>query len=251
MKTLQTGLVSVTFRPLPPAAVIDLTRQAGLQAIEWGGDVHVAPGELALAREVGAQTRAAGLAVASYGSYLMLGRGEAFGPVLATAVALQAPSIRLWAGKISSADISAMGRAAMVEELHRAAVAAAAHGVVLSLEHHEGTVADNPESAANLIEAAGLPAVRTHWQPLVAPDEAGQFRSFQRLREHVLHLHVFWRDAATNAWLPLSEGRSFWGKLFREARAAPHVQTALIEFVKDGKPEQLLADALVLREMMD
>ena len=248
---MKTGVVSVTFRPLKPAEIIALTKQAGLQSIEWGGDVHVPPGETGLAREVAAQTRSAGLEVAGYGSYFMLGSGGEFGPVIETAIALQAPVIRLWAGKIASADILPEARAAMAAELHGCAVAAAGRGITLSLEHHQGTAADHAGSAANLIDAAGLPAVRTHWQPLTQHDDTWQFRSFERLRDHVLHLHVFWRNASTNAWLPLSEGRSFWEKLLAEARTAPHAGAALIEFVKDGTPEQFLADAQVLRKMVE
>jgi hypothetical protein len=43
---IQTGLVSITFRQLSPPAIIDLVRQAGLEGIEWGGDVHVPHGDL-------------------------------------------------------------------------------------------------------------------------------------------------------------------------------------------------------------
>jgi hypothetical protein len=50
------GLVSITFRALPPADIIRLTAECGLQAIEWGADVHVPPGDLAGARRVGAET---------------------------------------------------------------------------------------------------------------------------------------------------------------------------------------------------
>ena len=41
-----TGLTSVTFRKLDPLQVIQLTKSAGLQSIEWGGDIHVPAGDL-------------------------------------------------------------------------------------------------------------------------------------------------------------------------------------------------------------
>ena len=64
-----TGLLSVTFRSLPFERIIDLTVQAGLDGIEWGGDVHVPPGELKLAERIGQAARGAGLVNFSYGSY--------------------------------------------------------------------------------------------------------------------------------------------------------------------------------------
>jgi len=63
---MKTGLVSVSFRQLAPAAIIDLCLQTGLSSIEWGGDIHVPHGEESTASEVGAMTRSAGLSVAAY-----------------------------------------------------------------------------------------------------------------------------------------------------------------------------------------
>ena len=56
-----TGLLSVTFRNLPFERIIEMTAQAGLDGIEWGGDVHVPPGELKLAERIGQAAREAGL----------------------------------------------------------------------------------------------------------------------------------------------------------------------------------------------
>ena len=53
------GLTSVTFRGLSPAEILRLACRAGLQCVEWGGDVHVPPEDPALARRVGDATRAA------------------------------------------------------------------------------------------------------------------------------------------------------------------------------------------------
>src|SRR5690242_18609852 len=98
------GLVSVTFRQLPPQQIVELAAQGGLAAIEWGGDVHVPHGELQTARRVLERTRQAGLQVAAYGSYYRVGvspaQGLAFESVLETALALQAPTIRVWAGQL-------------------------------------------------------------------------------------------------------------------------------------------------------
>ena len=66
---MQAGLVSVTFRSLTWRQTLELARQAGLTAIEWGGDIHVPHGALTHARQVGAATCQAGLRVAAYGSY--------------------------------------------------------------------------------------------------------------------------------------------------------------------------------------
>ena len=61
-----TGLLSVTFRNLPFEQIIDLTVQAGLDGIEWGGDVHVPPGELKPAERIGQAAREADAAPGSH-----------------------------------------------------------------------------------------------------------------------------------------------------------------------------------------
>ncbi len=68
MAQLRSGLVSVTFRQLTPSAIITLVTRAGLDGIEWGGDVHVPHGDLVRARQVRQQTIQAGLQSAAYGS---------------------------------------------------------------------------------------------------------------------------------------------------------------------------------------
>ncbi|MCL2298765.1 MAG: sugar phosphate isomerase/epimerase, partial [Firmicutes bacterium] len=95
---MKCGLTSVTFRKLGWRAVIQIARACGFDGIEWGGDIHVPPGEVALAREVHLATVEAGLSVLSYGSYYRLGGEEPFRPVLDAALALQADTIRVWAG---------------------------------------------------------------------------------------------------------------------------------------------------------
>ena len=66
---IKTGMVSVTFRQFDVDEVIRRTKEAGLMAIEWGGDVHVPHGDLDKARYTADKMRENGLEIASYGSY--------------------------------------------------------------------------------------------------------------------------------------------------------------------------------------
>lgn len=45
MAQVKTGLVSVTFRQKSVEEIAALTAEAGLSGVEWGGDVHVPPGD--------------------------------------------------------------------------------------------------------------------------------------------------------------------------------------------------------------
>jgi len=111
------GLVSITFRELPPEQIISLATEAGLGSIEWGGDVHVPHGDLKSAQRVARLTADAGLEVSAYGSYYRAaGRqstGVDFESVYKTALALGAPIIRVWAGGVGSSRADAAVREAV------------------------------------------------------------------------------------------------------------------------------------------
>ena len=95
-----TGLVSISFRKETPQTLIRASREAGLEKIEWGGDVHVPVGDLARAKQVGEETRAAGLDPCAYGSYFRIGISplDEWQRTIDTALALGAKLIRVWAG---------------------------------------------------------------------------------------------------------------------------------------------------------
>ncbi|GAB1509519.1 sugar phosphate isomerase/epimerase family protein [Actinophytocola sp. KF-1] len=228
------GLVSVTFRQLTPAEVIALAAGAGLAAIEWGGDVHVPVGDLRTAREVAARGADHGLAVEAYGSYYRAD-GD-FGPVLETALALGAPRIRVWAGAQGSAEEP--DRAAVVEELRKAAALANGEGVEIAVEYHANTLTDTLESALDLF--AAVPALRPYWQPPIGSTVEDALAAVPALDP--VAVHVFsWADDGTR--LPLAARESLWRPVFAALPADRH---ALLEFVRDDSPESFHADATTL-----
>jgi 3-dehydroshikimate dehydratase len=68
-----TGLVSVTFRELKPLDIVKLTKESGLDGIEWGGDIHCPPDNAQAASEISALMAQNGLSSISYGSYYQVG----------------------------------------------------------------------------------------------------------------------------------------------------------------------------------
>ena len=275
---ISSGLVSVTFRHLPPEDIVDLAQQAGLGAIEWGGDVHVPPGDLVRARQVGCMTATAGLQVCAYGSYYRVGTGEGqdFKAVLSTALALGAPLIRVWAGQKGSRESSPADWERVAADSRLICDLAAREGLMVAYEFHGGTLTDTNESARRLLEMADHPALRCYWQP---PRGAGlphpcgcaggaETRSAGRaynidglalVGPWLANLHVFhWISAAAGSSSgapvvtrrPLAEGSPDWPVYLREAVSGGKPRCALLEFVRDDRPEQLLEDAAVLKRWL-
>jgi sugar phosphate isomerase/epimerase len=247
------GLASVTFRQLPALEIIRLGSRAGIEGIEWGGDVHVPPGRLDLAREVRMATEQAGLEVAAYGSYYRAGSGEeAFGPVLETAVELGAPMIRIWAGAKGSAETSAEGRREVAGDLRRICDLAAKANRLVTCEWHGGTLTDTAASANDLLEAAAHPALRTYWQPRTRGERAAGLREMDVALPLLGGLHVFHWHLQTAERLPLAEGEGGWLAYLNKAANAPGSGPlfASIEFVRGGNPAQFLDDAETLRSWL-
>lgn len=246
------GLVSITFRALSPAQVLELAARAGLQAIEWGGDVHCPHGDVLRATEVAALTRARGLTVGAYGSYYRLGvseaQGLAFSAVLASAQALGAPRIRVWAGATGSAQTSPEQRAAVIADARRCAELAAAVGIRVLSEWHGGTLTDTLSSGRDFLTAVAHQNFATVWQPSVGLSVDETLVELAGLLPWVEHLHVFhW---AQHKRLPLVDGVDRWQRYLALAATAKRPLIAALEFVQRDDPDQLLRDGATLAQLL-
>jgi 3-dehydroshikimate dehydratase len=246
------GLVSVTFRQLSPERIAELCVKTGLKTIEWGGDIHVPPGDAAVASRVGEMTRASGLSIAAYGSYYRLAatEGPAFGDVLASAVALGAPAIRVWAGRRGSADTDGAGRRAVADDALRCADLAGSKGISLCYEFHDGTLTDTTESAVELLAETGHPFIRTLWQPPHGKTLEECVASLRALMPRLHHIHVFhwWPDPARRC--ALADGRTRWERYVAELKTSSKDADLLLEFVRDNEPVALEEDAQTLRGIL-
>jgi len=240
------GLASVTFRQLGWRGVIQAAADCGLTCVEWGGDVHVPPGDVALAREVHQATADAGLAVLSYGSYYRLGAQGEFEPILDSALALHAGTIRVWPGVKASAQYTAEEFEQAAADARAIADMAAPHGVSIAFEFHRGTLTDTAESALALLAAVGRGNVKTYWQPNPERTHEANLAAIAAVLPHLenVHVHVTERDKVQ---LPLEAVLPQWRDYMEVARG--HARAALIEFVKDSDPAQCARDAEQLRRL--
>ena len=252
---LKPGLVSITFRQLSPEAVVAAAVDAGLQGIEWGGDVHVPHGDVAAAERVAKLTADAGLAVSAYGSYYRLGGGDdpvPFAAVLESAEALGAPYVRVWAGRQGSdaADQDHWKRVA--HDAHDAADAAGRAGLGLTLEWHGNTLTDTADAAKRLFREADHPNLYCFWQPRNNRPMRVSLDDLDAALPRLAGLHVFHWEGPDNERRPLHEGRERWERYLAKAAPALEGQDAFasLEFVQDAEPANLNRDAATLRELL-
>lgn len=256
----QAGLVSVTFRSKSPQEIVELARRAGLECIEWGGDVHVPHGDLQRAREVRRLTGAAGLRVSSYGSYYRAWPEEPcpFEQVLETALELGAPLVRIWAGKTGSSGAPPEHYSRVAEQAHRAAELAAEAGAAVALEYHNDTLTDTIGSALALVKEVAHPNLGLYWQPRPELSVEQNLAALRALLPWLRCLHVFhWQVDAGHPGgyirRPLAEGAAGWKQYLSAAAEGSEPLPAsvplpgLLEFVREDREDALLEDAASLK----
>lgn len=259
MQGLQAGLVSVTFRQLPPREVVELAAEAQLAGIEWGGDIHVPHGDLSRAGAVGRMTRDAGLSVAAYGSYYVVGISEGdglhFEEVLVTALELGAPLIRVWAGRAGPGQTDAAQRQLIVTDSRRIAGLAADARVRVAYEFHGGTMTETASSTLGLLRDVGHANMTTLWQTPVGMGDADCAESLLQLLPAVQNLHVFyWGLGQFADRHPLTDGADRWrmliGLLGQNQHRPPGGRYLLLEFVAGDAPDAFHRDARALRGLI-
>lgn len=241
---LISGMVSVTFRNYNVDEVIKTVKKAGLEGIEWGGDIHVPHGDTKKAAYTATSCSSAGLKIFSYGSYYKAGQGQDFTAILETAAALGAPNIRIWAGVKGSAE-SIGDRAAIMEDIIACADRAAEYGMTLSFEYHGGTLTDNAESAVKLINDLDCHNVYLYWQPDQYNDMNYNIEALKKVLPYLLNVHVFTWD--NNNRYRLSDGKIIWKKYIDIIKSDKKSHGMFLEFTSDNTESAFLEDAHTLK----
>lgn len=250
MNKMRLGMTSVTFRQKIAEEIIRLATKAGLDGIEWGGDLHVPAGDIETARRIGELTRSAGLQVLSYGSYYRCGQEEDFAPVLASAKALGAPVIRVWAGDRAYEALSEEKRKELADTLRTAAESACEEGVTVALEYHRGTATQTIGGTLSLLREVRHGNLFSYWQPNPEISVSEQLAEIDALLPFLQNVHVFcWTEKEERR--PLSEGRARWTEYLRHVREGGRLHDLILEFVRDDAEETFLADARTLHELAD
>lgn len=250
---ISTGLVSVSFRKLSPREVVDLVVEAELDGIEWGGDVHVPHGDTKKAREVCKITYDAGIEIPAYGSYYRTGwddpQNPSFEAVLESALELKTPCIRVWAGNIGSERADESWWEKVVEDSTRIATMAGQEGVTVAFEYHANTLTDTNDSAMELIRRVDHQNMKSYWQPPIDQNIPERIEGLTQVLPYLAHIHAY--QWAGRERMPFSEGFDEWKRYFEIVKGAGKKCYALLEFVKDDEPAQLLEDAKALRRVLE
>ena len=241
------GLVSVSFRGHTPREILCAMRDAGLDRIEWGSDVHAPCRDAQGLDALAALMREFGIACCSYGTYFRLGATpiSELEPYILAAKRLGTDTLRVWCGTRSGEDTRKDERHTLLADCRAAANLAQAHGVILCTECHLGTFTERPEDALWLMEEIASPHFRTYWQPFQTRTVEQNLTYLRMLAPYVTHLHVFqWKGGDK---FPLAAGIAEW-QAYLALLESPH--TLLLEFMPDNSLGTLPREADALRQIM-
>lgn len=245
------GLCSVTFRHMTVKQVIETAKKSSISGIEWGGDRHVPPGSVERAEEVAKFMEQAKLETVSYGSYYRAGYDKnefSFETVLDTAIELKAPAIRVWAGRLGSADADQHNRNKVVADIRRIADLATRHQITINLEYHARSLTDTPESAKRLMREIDHSNVYLYWQPAVGETIENRLKSIEIINPWLSHVHVFhWKEIER---LSFEDGMGEWKQYLRQLEPREGTRYLLMEFVKNDDPEQFYHDVKNLKSLI-
>lgn len=227
------GLCSVTFRDKSPKEIIKLVKDAGLETIEWASDPHVPETNTNITKEIALEMNQANLKTSSYGTYYRLGTFENFQPYIETAKILNAPVIRIWAGKESSINTSQASREKIIEDAKRISKLASKENLIIGLEYHLNTLTDTPESAIQLMKEINLSNMLLYWQPAENLSIQERLESIPKLAPWIINIHIFhWENY--NKRFPLADGFDEWKKYIEKIeKNSPHELNYLLEFVPE------------------
>lgn len=266
------GICSVTLNDCSIEEVIQVTKDSGLKAIEWGGKIHVPPTEESNAQKVSRLMAENGLLTSSYGSYYRLGVSEedgmSFESVLRTASILGAPTIRVWAGSKDREDASEEEIHAVLEDAGRIAAMAAAKGISITFEFHGGTLTNSAKNARQLADELPHKNIYFSWQQPHGFTLDECLQGLDDLLPRLSTVHVYYwtigswdRNTKSDAvdsliWPddyfmhPLADGAERWTRYIEKINQSDEDHFALLEFVKEGTIDQVKEDAASLLQLV-
>ena len=240
----QTGLVSVSFRPLTVDRIMDLCVENDLRYVEWGSDIHVPCDDKERLSYLAAEQKRRGLICSSYGTYFRVGINpvEEIDAYIAAAKTLGTNILRLWCGKKNYEDFTPEEKEKIFSDAKKIATIAEKEDVYVCMECHNKTLTNCLQGALELMETVNSKHLGMYWQP-------NQYRSFEENMEYaraisrcVTQIHVFnWEEK--NRY-PLADAVKIW-RSYLSCFEGDH--TLLLEFMPNNLPEELPAEAEALR----
>ena len=243
MNLYKLGLVSVSFRKYSPEEIIIAAKNAGLECIEWGSDIHAPAGDTDKLNKIAELRKKHGITCCSYGTYFTLGTTDLseLENYIQSAKILGTNVLRVWCGKKNKAEHTDSERILFLEECKKAAKIAEENGAYICMECHNWSYTETIDGALDLMNFVNSPNFLMYWQPNQFMDENTNLNYAETISPYCKLIHAFnWKG---DNRFSLADGVEIWKKYLGKLK---DVKTVLLEFMPDDRIESLETEAKAL-----
>ncbi len=243
---IESGLVSVSFRSSSAEEIVKAAKEANLNHIQWGSDIHAPCSDMQKLVRISDLCLKNGISC-SYGTYFRFGQdnpNDLYDYIRAAKV-LNTGLLRLWCGTKGSVEYTQSELNRIYADCKLAAKIAENEGVVLGLECHNFTLTDTKESAITLMREVNSPAFKMFWQPNQFKTAQENIEYAKLLAPFVVCVHVFnWNKSEK---YPLAEAEEIWADYLTSFGGDI---LALLEFMPDDSIDSLTTESDSLRRII-
>ncbi len=191
---MKIGFTSNSFRQIKSLdKIVEIAVAAGVDCIEWSGDIHVKNADDAKAAK--ALCDKAGIEICSYGSYYRVGSKNAaeWQSVCETANALGAASIRVWLGSEDSEKTGIEAYENLLDDARKICAVAESFGLLVCPECHGNTYNNNTDAFLKIRDDIGSACFKTYFQSRYRRKEYDLDR-IERTMPYIENVHVSFFD---------------------------------------------------------
>lgn len=245
MGSLKIGVASVTFRNKTISQVVEIAKNAGVEFIEWGGDVHVKTlDDAILAKKLCDENN---IKISSYGSYYRTGCSdkEDWIEICRIASEMGASSVRIWLGKKDSEKFTEDEYDELVKELKFICCKAKEYNLLVCPECHDNTFNNNTESIIRLKNDLNCDNFKTYFQSRYFRFSYDMDR-IERTFDFIENFHVSYRDLKREQRFRRKD-KNYLDKLIKKFISMNYNGIVIVEFTQGSKEKSFYKDVKKLK----
>lgn len=245
MSSFKIGMASVTFRGKSIAEIVEIAKNACVDYIEWGADVHVkTPDDAKKAKELCDNS---GIKISSYGSYYRVGSCDKlqWKNICINASIMGASSVRVWLGNKDSEKTTDEEYAVILEDCRYMCDIAKQYGLLVCPECHDNTFNNNTDAIIRLKNDLNAENFKTYFQSRYFRFEYDIDR-IDRTFDFIENVHVSYRDLKREQRFRKKD-KNYLDKLLKKLLGMGFDGIVILEFTTADKEKNFIKDIKKLR----
>lgn len=249
---MQIGFTTTSFRQIKNLEkIVNIASRAGIDCIEWGGDIHVK--SVADAKRARELCDRAGIRINSYASYYRVGckNAEEWKKICEIASTMDARSVRVWLGRADSEKTDEATYKQIVEDTKSICAVAKEYGLIVCPECHDNTFNNNTDAFLKVHREVGCDNFRTYFQSRYKRLQYDLDR-IERTMPYIETVHISYSEQSREQFPKFNP--TYIDKLLDKIKQSGFDGNILIEYTYlcgyYGLPSYMLKDIKKLKEIV-